>query len=347
MWLSIVGFLVSAFFIYLGGRRLSLYGDIISKETGLGRIWIGLILMASVTSLPELVIGISSVTIVGSADMAVGNVLGSCIFNLSILSLMDAILPGQPLFTRLANSHVLAATLCTILLALVGIGLFLPNEIVILDWIGVTSIAFIFVYLISMRMLNIHGLKEQARLKAAQMKLSFEGGEDTPEKEDLKHMEIGLNRAILYFALNALVVIAAALALPSFSVTIAEESGLGESFVATLFMAASSSLPEIVVSVSAARMGAADLAAGNLFGSNIFNIMLLSVSDLFYTQGNLLKDASEANIVTVFAITIMNAIAIAGLTTRVEKKELHYLTWDTLFIFLIYLGALVYLFYSG
>lgn len=331
---------------------MSLYGDLIAEKSGLGRVWIGLVLMATVTSLPEMVIGISSVTLVGSADMAVGNVLGSCIFNLTILTLLDTILPGQPVLTRIASSHVLAATLCTILLGLVGIGLFLPNEIVILDWIGITSVAFIVIYLLSMRLLNLQGMREQARLKEAQLKLAFDESQENAKTAPVEVApanptpDMSMGRVIFYFSLNALVVVAAAMALPSFSETIAIETGLGESFVATLFLAASSSLPEIVISVAAARMGAADMAAGNLFGSNLFNIMLLTVSDMFYTQGNLLKDASESHIVTVFAIIMMNAIAIAGLTTRVVKKELRYLTWDTLFIFIIYLGALIYLFYS-
>src|SRR5690606_30239394 len=98
------------------------------------------------------------------------------------------------------------------------------------------------------------------------------------------------------------------------------------------------------VSIAAARMGAADLAVGNLFGSNIFNIMLLSISDFFYVDGNLLKDASETNIITVFAVIIMNSIAIAGLTIRPDKKGLRYMAWDTILILLTYLLNMYFLF---
>jgi len=72
--------------ILYSGTRLSLYGDVIAEKSGLGRTWIGVILMASVTSLPELVTGISSVAIYNLPNIAAGDVLGSCMFNLLILA---------------------------------------------------------------------------------------------------------------------------------------------------------------------------------------------------------------------------------------------------------------------
>ena len=82
--------------------------------------------MASVTSLPELMVGISSSAIVESADLAAGDILGSCLFNLAVLAVMDAFLPkNKPLFSHASQSHVLAAALGLILISMVGIGLFL------------------------------------------------------------------------------------------------------------------------------------------------------------------------------------------------------------------------------
>lgn len=85
------------------------------------------------------------------------------------------------------------------------------------------------------------------------------------------------------------------------------------------------------------------MAVGNLFGSNIFNIMTLSISDLFYTNGYLLKDASDANQITVFTVIAMNSIAIAALTIKPERKKFHYLAWDTLIILLLYIGSMILL----
>ena len=72
-----IGFIICTAVIVYSGTKLSKYGDIIAEKTGLGRAWVGLVLMASVTSLPELITGISSVSFANVPDIAVGDVLGS------------------------------------------------------------------------------------------------------------------------------------------------------------------------------------------------------------------------------------------------------------------------------
>lgn len=164
------GFMVAAALIFYAGRRLSYYGDLISKKTGMGRLWIGFILMASVTSLPELMVGISSSAIVQSADLAVGDILGSCAFNLGILALMDAFVPkNKHLFSVASPNHVLAAALGIILIAMVCFGLFLPNEIVITSWIGLTSLIFIAIYFVSIRLIYLYEKKHAATVSAGEV----------------------------------------------------------------------------------------------------------------------------------------------------------------------------------
>lgn len=93
--------------IVFSGAKLSRYGDILAGKTGLGRTWIGVVLMASVTSLPELITGLGSVTYAGVPDIAVGDVLGSCAFNLLILALLDVLqrpLPCRPARTTVTPS---------------------------------------------------------------------------------------------------------------------------------------------------------------------------------------------------------------------------------------------------
>jgi len=89
VWLQ---FFVCAFMIAYAGTRLAHYGDIIASKTGWSGSWIGLILLATVTSLPELSTGISSVALANAPNIAVSDVLGSCLFNLSILAIDDVFL---------------------------------------------------------------------------------------------------------------------------------------------------------------------------------------------------------------------------------------------------------------
>lgn len=327
MILTLIFFLALAALIFFSGKRLSFYGDIIAGYSGLSKAWFGLIMMASVTSLPELTVGISSVTTVGSADLAMGDVIGSCIFNLFILSLLDAFLPTQPLFAKASGSHILAAALSIILLALVGMGMFLPYNIILIEWIGLSSLLFIIVYFLSIRI--IFQNEQKMRLKEVV-------GTQLPA--------ITLKKAVLYYLLNALIVVGSAYLLPGIAEEIATKTGLGASFVGTLFLAASTSLPEAAVSYSAIRIGAIDLAVGNLIGSNIFNILILAIDDIFYTKGPLLKDVSDENIISVFSVIIMTAICIGGLVFRSEKKRF-FMGWDTLLISMVYLINLLLLYY--
>jgi cation:H+ antiporter len=319
MLIDIGGFLICAMLIFFHGQKLSKYGDQIATLTGLGRVWIGLILMAAVTSLPELGIGISAVAIVGSADLAVGDILGSCVFNMAILSLLDALSPGDPILSQVSKSQILAVTLSTILIAMVGMGIFLPNDFIMIGWIGVTSLFFAVGYVISIKLMHSMGNEEN----------SISNNTLSPKKK-------GLSNVILWYSVHAVVVVAAAFILPYFAEGIAVKTGLGESFVGTFLLAASSSLPEIAIAIGAVRIGAADMAVGNLFGSNIFNIFTLFVNDLFYTKDYLLKDASDNHLITVFGIIIMNCIAIAGLIIKPKTKQFRYLAWDTLLILLVY-----------
>lgn len=317
--------------IFFSGKRLSFYGDIIAEQLHLGKAWIGLVLMASVTSLPELTVGISSVTIVGSADLALGDIMGSCVFNLFLLSILDAFVPGVPLSSKVSASHILAAALSIVLVAGVGLGLYLPSNIVITSWIGLSSIFFVAVYFISVRLLYLY---EQ---KIVEQKIA------TISAPAAKAV-ISLKKAVVLYSINAVLVVGAALLLPGIAETIALQTGLGESFVGTLFLAASTSLPEAAVSISAIRMGSYDLAVGNLIGSNLFNILILSIDDLFYKKGHLLKAASDNNIISAMSVIMMTAIAIAGLMYRSNKKPF-FMAWDAILIALVYLANLLLLYY--
>jgi cation:H+ antiporter len=148
---------------------------------------------------------------------------------------------------------------------------------------------------------------------------------------------------IVRYSLFAVIIVITALFLPYFVEHIAEETGLGKSFAGTLFLAISTSLPEIAVSLAAIRMGSIDLAIGNLLGSNLFNILILFLDDLFYTKGLLLKDASDVNLLTVFFVLMMTGVAIIGFIFPSKRKKI-LLSWDTFTIFALYLTNIILLY---
>ena len=329
MLFALSGLLTCAVIIFAAGKKLSYYGDLLAELTGLGKAWIGLILMAAVTSLPELMVGISASAIVQSADLAVGDILGSCAFNLGILSLMDAFLPRErPLFGKASRSHALAAALGTILISIAGLGLFLEKDFVVLNFPGLSVLTLLAGYLIAVRIL-FHFQKNNP---------------SDPEIPSESHQHLTLRQVSLRYALYAAVIIVSALFLPHFADQLSSATGLGKSFVGTLFLAGSTSLPEIAVSLAAVRMGSSGLAIGNLLGSNLFNVLILFLDDIFYSPGHLLQDASEVNLVTAFFVIIMSGVAVVGIIFNEQRKNT-LLSLSTLTIFGLYLANMSLLFF--
>jgi cation:H+ antiporter len=317
-------FLGCAAVILVAGTKLSRYADMLAEKTGLGRTWIGIVLLAAVTSLPELVTGASSVIVYDLPDIAAGDVIGSCMVNILLLAFLD-IGHRQPLSSRVHQGHVLSAAFGILLIGLATMSLLAGGRAPAIGWVGLPSVLYLLVYVLAMRTVFVH---ERSRMAAL-----------VPDASDrLLYEEFSKAASLLRFGGYAVALIAAAAYLPALGDEIAVMTGLGHTFVGTLFIAVSTSLPELVVSVAALRLGAADMAVGNLFGSNLFNIAVLGIDDLLYTRGPLLGAVSGAHALTAVAAMTMTAVAVLGLTYRSRAKGF-YASWDALGIGAIYLFA--------
>ncbi len=329
LWLE---FIICSAIIVFSGIKLSKYGDVIAEKTGLGRAWIGLILMASVTSLPELITGISSVAIIGSPNIALGDVMGSCVFNLAIIALMDIFHGSDPIFHKAEHGHILSAGFGVILIGFASISILVNQNFPSFFHIGLYTPLILITYAIGIR-----GIYYFEKRRIA----DFVGDLTEATKYDY----ITTKEAGIKYAINALVIIAVATWLPFIGDRLAEETGLGRSFIGTVFIAMTTSLPELVVSISALRIGATDMAIANLFGSNMFDITILAIDDIFYFKGPILADVSMNHAVTGFMAVLMTGITIVSLTYRLEKKAFLRLGWDAVAILLAFFVN-IYLLYS-
>ncbi len=90
--------------------------------------------------------------------------------------------------------------------------------------------------------------------------------------------------------------------------------------IGIIFIAFVTSFPELVVSFQAAKLGAFDMFIGNIAGSNLFNIAIILVLDIFYLKGNILTAISEKNVTVGVIAVLMNFIAFFALIRRSENK---------------------------
>lgn len=328
-----IEFAVCAGVILYSGSRLSIYGDQIAEKTGLAKGWIGLVLLATVTSLPELITSISAVTLNDLPSMAVSGTVGSCMFNMMVIALLDVLSKNRPVSNLVHDGHLLSCGFGILMLGLVAIDIGFGQYFPIMTWLnssGSISILFLVVYLLAMRLIYEY---EKVRLSEVSGELA----------QSSNAGDLSLRKAAAFFAINSMVIVIAACFLPGLGEQIAKQTGWGESFIGSSLIAVTTSLPEITVSVTAARMGSFDMAVANLLGSNLFNVAILAITDFCYIKGPLLRAVEPINSSTAICAMMALAIVVIGLTYRSQKKFL-FLAGDAIAISVVYLMANVILF---
>ena len=322
-------FLLCAGLIAAAGFALARYGHVIAEKTGFGGTWIGVILLATVTSLPELVTGIASVTVADAPDIAVGDVLGSCVFNLLLIAVLDLLHRESPLYSRASQAHILSAGFSIMLIGLATFSLLTADQATLrLGHIGIYTPVIVILYLAAVRAIYSHERRSAATSPARAAVDAYP--------------DITLRQAAVRYAAAAILVVAAGIAMPFAAVRLATAMGWGQSFVGTFLVAGATSLPEAASTIGALKVRAIDLAIGNLLGSNLFNILILAIDDIAYLKGPLLWSISPAHAVSGVSAIIMTGAAVVGLLYRPAGRVFQIAGWVSLAIVLTYvLNALV------
>lgn len=305
-------FLLSAAVIVYAGTKLSRYGDEIAKLTGLGGLWIGVVLMAGATSLPEIFTTVSAGWL-NTPDLAAGNLFGAGMSNMLTLGLIDLLHRQKRVWQQAALGHTLTAALA---MALTGLAAFfvLLNVNVTHVGVGLGSLALFLLYVLGMRL--VFRQEDMERRQREQDVLV----EQTLVKQNAVSRRVELRRAVTGFSLSAFGLLVAAPLLAWSAERIAEETGTSATLIGTSLVAITTSLPELVVAIAAVRLGAFDLAVGNLFGSNAFNMAAFLFADLAYRDGGLLDSVSSAHALTALWSILMMNIGLIGIIYRAEKR---------------------------
>lgn len=309
MSIVILRFVLSALVIIVMGSFLTKFADKISEVTGWGRMFVGGLLLAGATSLPELMVDLRAVQL-DLPNLAVGDLLGSSLFNLFILAVLDFTYPSA--FRRTAFSpkylhHSLAAVLTIILTAIVGIGIASRLEASLLG-ISLFSWAVIIVYLYGLRLIFLDGFNNSAQATPT----------ESEQRSPITPKYRSLITAFSGYMVSAFVIVLAAPHLVETADEIAKHSGLGHTFVGTTLVALATSLPELVSTLAAFRIGAPDLALGNIFGSNAFNMILFVPLDFMYPKV-LFNSVRTLHAITALSVVAATGIAVMGQLYR--KKE--------------------------
>jgi cation:H+ antiporter len=329
-----IEFIICVIIVIAASNVLSRYADVIAEKTGLGRAWVGAILLAGVTSLPELVSGVTAVTFLNAPNLAIGGIVGSNLFNLVLIAVMDLAYQPGSILSQAQDGHVLSGGLGILLM---GMAVISPLMGPLFNGSGIMGVSFMSIGIIIVYVL---GARLLARFQSKRVVEVLE-----QEAEQHHYDQISRARTYATFAVAGLVIVVAGVWLGSIADRIAAETGLGRSFVGAFFLGISTSLPEIAASLAAVRMGAIDLAIGNVLGSNLFNVMLLAVYDIFDGPKNLWASMSDANALALAIAIMMTAVAIISLVYRASPKTPWRMNWDGVALIFMY-GVSLLLIYA-
>lgn len=323
IWLQ---FFITAALIVLAANQLAKYGDIIAVRTGLSGMFIGTILMAGATSLPELLSAVNALSI-DSPGLAAGSMFGSGMFNMFMLAVIDLLNQQARVLRRVAMNHALTASLANLLTALV-IFFVLADIPTRLGWVGVDSLVVIAAYVIGIRV-----LQQQSNGQPV-------GPQEIPEGVP------SLSKALIGFGLATLVLVFVTPYMVESANSIAIITGLSSGFVGATFIGITTSLPELVATIAATRIGAFDLAVGNLFGSNLFNMFALALTDVFYLEGRFISEIDPSFAIVGILVITLTSLGLVGNIARMERR-LWFVETDALLILLGYLFGMWFLYTRG
>lgn len=308
MTLLVGQLILGALGIIAAGTVLARTGDVIAARTKLGGLWVGSVFLAVATSLPEIATDIAAVRL-GAPDLAAGDLFGSSMANMVILGLVTLVPAGGELFRKATLDHALYASLAMVLTAIAAIGV-LVGAVPGFPRIGTFSIILLGTYLVGSRAAFRHS--SVARTATEQIEMSAPATVTSPPAAVPPRM----TGPALRFGAAALVLLLMAPLFARSAEGVATMTGLGTTFVGTWLIGFSTSLPELVTSLAAVRLRAYDLAVGNLFGSNAFNMAVFPLLDAAHPGGPVLEVVNAAHAISAMVAIVLMGIALAALVYR-------------------------------
>ncbi|MEG1152798.1 MAG: cation transporter [Oscillospiraceae bacterium] len=295
-------YLILAFAVVMLSIKLAFYVDLLDKKTDISGAFIGGVILAAVTSLPELFTSLSATVFLDEPNLVIGNILGSNIFNLAAMSAICIFVSKAFKNSKIGLSHkttIICTSFVYLLLTLSYILKFDPHIMTV----SIFSIAIAVVYFISLKtMSNDDGLPDI----------------DVPLNSDLTIPQITRR-----FILCSVLLIIVSIGVTYTTDIIAEKFSIGATFAGALLLGVATSLPELSSSIKLAKMGNFNALVGNILGSNMFNFLILTVADMTYIKSGIYNYSGETVplLLLGFAAHLAMMIIIFTKTSVKPQKE--------------------------
>lgn len=333
LWLNAAIFIAAAASVWWAGTRVTRYADAIAEMTGLGEALIGLLLLAGITSLPEIAVSVTAAAS-GVAGLAVSNILGGVALQVVIIAIGDALLRGHAMTFKVASPVILLqAVFCSLLLCIVAAAVLVGDVAVI--GVGLWSTA---IFLAGIFMLWLISRYKSSQTWRPDPEPQHEKGEQEGKPETLR-------RAALLTGGAGAIILVAGFLLAKTGEAVAGQTGISENFVGATLVGVATSLPEISTVVAAVRLKRYMMAFSDIFGTNVFDVMLIFLIDLVYPGSAVINEQGSFAAFGAILGTVVTLIYVAGLIERRNKTwmRLGIDSWAVVVIYLCGVGGLYYL----
>jgi cation:H+ antiporter len=312
IWANVLVFALAGGAIWLAGTRLSRVADALSDRTGVGKALIGALLLGGVTSLPE---GATTVTasVSGRADIAVNNIFGGVAMQIAILALVDAVATRQALSRTMRSSAVLVQGVLLIIVLALAIAGMIVGEVELLGF-GAWTLAVLAAVLFGLYSVRRNERQPSWRPAGAPDAASNVSERADPPRDRMRRRSI--RRLVVELMVASAFVLAGGVAVTRTGEALADQTGVGGSFMGALFIALATSLPEMSTTLGAARLGQHVMAFSNIFGTNLFDVGLLFVADVAYPGPPVLDEMGRFAQLGALLGIVCTAIYVVGILQR-------------------------------
>lgn len=326
-------FLVAALFIGIFGVAMTHVARKLAADSGMGEALMGALFIGASTSLAGIIASVTAASN-GHAGIAVSNALGGIAVQTCFLAVAD-------MFYRKANLEHASASAENLMLGAFLIALLSINLVAFATpdlqtgWIHPASIILIVSYLFGVRLLS--------SMHTMPMWLPRRTRETRIEKGNQRRAKHRFNTTLwLQFLAYTSVVGLAGWTISIAGIAIVAKTGLSEGLVGGVLIAVSTSLPELVIAITAVRLNSPTLAVGDIVGGNAFDTLFIAVSDIAYIEGSIYAHVSVVEEFWLAISMLMTGIILMGLLHR-ERHGIINIGWESFLVFILYIGSLLYI----
>jgi cation:H+ antiporter len=333
-WLVLL-FLALAVVVALAGTRLTRVADRLAVATGWGEAVVGAILLGGVTSLSGITTSVTAAAS-GQAELAFSNAVGGIAAQTVFIAIAD-------MFYRKSNLEHASASLASLMQGVTLIGLLglvllaMSAPVLTVRAIHPVSPLLLILYLLANR--YIAKASDHPMWKPTQTTQTVDEESSVEEGKDFS-----IPGLLGQFAALGLVVGVAGYFIAQSGILLAERTGLSQSFVGALGTSVATSLPELIVAITAVRRGAITLAVSNIIGGNTFDLLFLCFADVALRSGSLYHAGTERQLFIIALTILLTAVFLLGLLFR-QKDGPARIGWESSLMILLFLAGQVVLYF--